>query len=151
MIDHGVLPAIAIGGGCVMLLALICIGLWRSRRRAARDQPRVTSFHMSVVDPRIADHGRAAWERTRTEIGPEPEIIDLDLVDVDVEIELDVEPPRMATDRTTIGYAPRRLARGSAPGIPHRIPYTTLPARPRDWDLHAPSVTARMRAARRSS
>src|SRR5439155_11704419 len=99
------------------------------------DAPRRTSFHMAVIDPRIADQGRAAWER-------EP--------DIDIEVQAIESVPRAPAYTYAVPSIdpprdqPRRFARGSAPGIaqPGRAP--TLPARPAGWEQHAPSVTARM-------
>jgi len=124
MIDQDVLPLIAIAGGCAALLVLACIGLAMRRRRSVRSTPRKTSFHMAVIDPAIAEHGRAAWEHTPIMPSvPMPNI----------------EPPR---------DVPRRFARGSAPGLEPPAG-ARLPARPQGWDVHMPSVTARMRAVRR--
>jgi len=119
MIDHDVLPVIAIAGGCGALLLLACICLAVRRPRIARSTPRKTSFHMAVIDPAIAEQGRAAWE----------------LVALPV-----IQPP---------GDVPRRFARGSQPGIEQPAHGTQLTARPHGWDVHHPSVTARMRAVRR--
>jgi hypothetical protein len=158
------LPTIAIGGGFVLLLALVGIALWIGRRRRFRESPRQTSFHMTAIDPRIARHGRAAWERSappcETPLGVEAPVI---VEEIDIPIDVETPPP----DRTVIGYSAYsafmqrqphgidndfhspRLARGSTPGIATpRSP--ALPARPTDWDLGAPSVTARMRAAKRT-
>ena len=104
-------PEIAIGGGCALVFALACIALWTRWRRPRRVLPRRTSFHLVVIDPRIALRGRAAFEST-----------------------------------------PRRFARGSQPGIAIESPVeeTVLPAHPLGWDVAAPSVTARLRAAKRA-
>lgn len=123
MIDHDVMPMVAIIGGSTMLVVLVLIGLWRSRRRADRaSHIRMTSFHMAVIDPRIAEQGRAAWERSGTSDGA-----------------------LMHAEQ------PRRFARGSTPGIATTpcLPTPALPARPQGWELTAPSVTARLRAVRR--
>ena len=125
MIDQDVLPLIAIAGGCAAVLVLACIGLAMRRRRKVRALPRKTSFHMAVIDPVIAEQGRAAWEHAPAPMPnvPMPNI----------------EPPR---------DVPRRFARGSKPGL-EAPAGARLAARPQGWDVHVPSVTARMRAVRR--
>jgi hypothetical protein len=135
MIDHDVLPVIAIAGGCAALLLLACIGLAAKRRRRARSTPRKTSFHMVAIDPAIAEFGRAAWEHApaspvRAAVMP--------ITPVAVQIP-NIDPPR---------DMPRRFARGSKPGL-EAPAQASLAARPHGWDVHMPSVTARMRAVRR--
>ncbi|MBA2538599.1 MAG: hypothetical protein H0V17_03105 [Deltaproteobacteria bacterium] len=176
MIDDINMPTLAIAGGFLLLLVLACI-LWRSRRRYVdRSSPesRRTSFHLAVIDPAIAEHGRAAWERSPSQDQLVYEVTDDHLVEV-VDIPLPPPPPpAVDDDHTSIGYAPvpppsrpyvqlfgqppqapPRLARGSTPAIAHPISHAAqahaqLPSHPHDWDVRAaPSVTARMRAARR--
>jgi hypothetical protein len=169
MVDEITTPMIAIAGGFVLLFALLCI-LWRSRRRYVdRSSPenRRTSFHFVVnIDPAIAEHGRAAWERSPSDADHQVhEVADDHLIEV-VDIPLPAPQPPQVDDYTSIGYAPvpppsrpydyrvQRFARGSTPAIshpaPHYMPQQQMAARPRDWDVPAaPSVTARMRATRR--
>jgi hypothetical protein len=132
------MPRIAIGGGFVLLFALVCIALWIGRRRRHREAPRRTSFHMAVIDPRVAEHRRAAWERpVRAVEAPAPIVAYSPAL-----------RPRESRDAMVRleRERPRRLARGSTPAIENA---EILPARPTDWELGAPSVTARMRAAKR--
>ncbi len=174
MIDDLTMPVIAIGGGFTLLLVLACILIVRARRSAARRRvlldARRTSFHLAVIVPSAADFGRAAFEDVPSvlaqQIAAAHEVRDDQLIEV-VEIP-PIAPP--VSEHTTIGYAPRppearpnmnvrmhyvgpRVARGSTPGIvtappAHAVP---LPSRPVDWDVPvAASVTARMRAYRRS-
>lgn len=136
MIDHDVLPLIAIAGGCGALLLLACIGLAVRRRRRVRSTPRKTSFHMAVIDPSIADHGRAAWEH----VPGVPSAVAAPVVPTTPVVPIpNIEPPR---------DMPRRFARGSKPGL-EAPAQAALAARPHGWDVHLPSVTARMRAVRR--
>lgn len=169
MIDDITMPTLAIAGGFLLLFVLACI-LWRSRRRYVdRSSPesRRTSFHLAVIDPTIAEHGRAAWERSPSQDQLVHEVADDHLVEV-----FDIPLPQPADEYTSIGYAPvsppsrpydyrvqmapQRLARGSTPAISNPISdvpqaHAQLPSQPRGWDvLAAPSVTARMRATRRS-
>jgi hypothetical protein len=136
MIDHDVLPVIAIAGGCGALLLLACIALAFRRRRRIHSTPRKTSFHMAVIDPAIADLQRAAWEHApvlpvRAAVMP--------ITPVAVQIP-NIDPPR---------EMPRRFARGSKPALEAPARGASLAARPHGWDVHMPSVTARMRAVRR--
>jgi hypothetical protein len=142
------MPEIVIAGGFALIFALGCIALWVGRRRRHREAPRRTSFHLAVIDPRIARNRRAAWERS---LAPHDE----DPVVEEIEIPIEVAAAAPAPDRTVVGFAPpvvnadrrpdrMRFPRGSTPAIA-----TALPARPRGWEPSAPSVTARMRAARR--
>jgi len=165
MLDDITMPTIAITGGFTLLFVLVCILIVRARGIARRRRvllgARRTSFHIVVIDPRIALQGRAAFEEVS-------QVRDDQLVVV--------VPPR-ATDYTSIGYPPRpapapppprpnmhvrylaprqRMARGSTPAISsapgtHQHSQTMVrPAQPIDWDVPgAPSVTARMRMYRR--
>ena len=136
MIDHDVMPLIAIAGGCGAVFLLLCIALVR-RRRIGAEAPRKTSFYMAAIDPSVAEVGRAAFEAVAVS-APErrstPRVIAVPVAPAYVALPA-IDPPR----------EPQRLARGSAPGI-ERV----LPARPQGWEQHAPSVTARMRAVRRT-
>lgn len=163
MPDDITLPMIAIGGGFALLLVVLCI-FWfaarsLARRRRARLAARRTSFHAVVIDPRIAELGRAAFEdmpRARQD-----QVIEV------VEILLPPPPP-MPVITPVVDYLPQprpdmrvqmhylqrepqqpRMARGSTPGIV-TAPRPHAHARTNDWDVPtAPSVTARMRAYRR--
>ncbi len=161
MPDDITMPMIAIGGGFALLFVVLCIFGFAARslarRRRARLAARRTSFHAVVIDPRIAELGRAAFEDMPR---PRSEVIEV------VEILLPPPPP-MPVITPVVDYLPQprpdmrvrmhylqrepqppRMARGSTPGI------VTAP-RPHaqyanDWDVPtAPSVTARMRAYRR--
>jgi hypothetical protein len=143
------MPAIAIAGGFVLLFVLACVVMLGARRRRTdRSAPRRTSFHLAVIDPAIAEHGRAAWECSPAW---EP-VQDIEVEDHMVEVEDVILPPPSVSDHTSIGYAPMpRYARGSTPAI-STAPraHVSLPARPLGWGVPvAPSVTARMRASRR--
>lgn len=145
MIDHDVAPLIAIGGGCTALFALLCIVVLRKRRREVQG-PRKTSFYAVAIDPSIAERGRAAFEAVPS--APEP--VATAATQIAPVITPYVQMPAIFSPQAACGSAlpprePRRFARGSAPGIDHG-----LPARPQGWEQHAPRVTARIRATRRT-
>ncbi len=141
------LPMIAIAGGCLLLVLVLGIfwfaGRTLAHRRCARLDARRTRFHAVVIDPRIAELDRAAFEGSpRPAREPVIEVVEIEL-----------PPPPVCVP--VIDYAalpplrmPRRMARGSTPGI------AITPGAPvwdaTDWDVPtAPSVTARMRTYRR--
>lgn len=160
MPDDITMPMIAIGGGFTLLALLVCILIARARgiarRRRALLDTRRTRFHAAVIDPRIADLARAAFEDV-----PRPVRVEDQPVHV-VEIELPPPPPMpvavpvvdyvrpdMRVQMHYLHRQPRRMARGSAPGIPYAPPAHAYSATT-EWDVPtAPSVTARMRAYRR--
>jgi hypothetical protein len=143
MLDDITLPMIAIAGGSVLLVLVLCI-FWfaargLARRRRARLDARRTSFHAVVIDPRIAELGRAAFEDM-----PRRE----DVIEV---VDIELPPPIPVMDYAALHslqreHPPRRMARGSTPAIVTRAHAQSAT----EWDVPtAPSVTARMRAYRR--
>ena len=109
--DDITMPTIAIAGGFTLLFVLVCILIVRARRIARRRRALVdarrTSFHLAVIDPTAASHGRAAFERLPSPLAQAPapqQVTDDQLIEV-VEIPLPPPPPP-ASDYTTIGYAP---------------------------------------------
>jgi hypothetical protein len=173
MIDDITMPGIAIGGGFLLLFVLACILIVRARLIARRRRllldARRTSFHLAVIVPSAAEHGRAAFEDVPSPLQISThEVRDEQLIEV-VDIPLPPPPPIQMNEYTTIGYAPRppeprpnmnvrmhyvgpRMARGSTPAIVTAPPAhgVYLAPRPADWDVPVTaSVTARMRAYRR--
>lgn len=140
------MPSIAIGGGFTLLAVLLCILVVRARgvarRRRARLAARRTSFHVAVIDPRIATLGRAAFEevvpvRAQPKLAPPPVTLAF------------VPPPPRPDMRVRMHYLqrepqqPRRMARGSTPGI---VPAPQAHTRADEWDVPtAASVTAQRR------
>lgn len=159
MPDDLTMPMIAIGGGFTLLALLVCILIARARkitrsRRALLDTRR-TRFHAAVIDPRIADLARAAFEDVQRPVRVEEQPVHV--------VEIEIPPPPMPAAVPVVDYArpdmrvqmhylnrqPRRMARGSAPGIPY-APTAHAQSATTEWDVPtAPSVTARMRAYRR--
>ena len=173
MLDDITMPVIAIGGGFTLLFVLSCILIVRARRIANRRRvllaTRRTSFHLAVIVPSAAEHGRAAFEDVPSQLAQQiaaAYVVRGDQLIEVVDIPLPPPPVPMPLvrndDYTTIGHAPRppaprqtmtepRMARGSTPGIAPPAHGVQLPSRPVDWDMPvAASVTARMRAYRRS-
>lgn len=151
------LPMIAIAGGCLLLVLVLGIfgfaTLQLARRRRARLAARRTSFHAVVIDPRIAELGRAAFEDLPRPREPVIEVVDIALPPppppvLDYAVLPPLPRPDMRVRMHDLSREPRRMARGSTPGI------VTAPRAhtqlEHDWDVPtAPSVTARMRAYRR--
>lgn len=142
------LPMIAIAGGCLLLVLVLGIFWFAGRPIPRRLDARRTRFHAVVIDPRIAELGRAAFED-----GPRParepviEVVDIVLPPPPVCVpvmDYAALPPRMHS----LPQPPRRIARGSTPAI---VTAPSAHARhANDWDVPtAPSVTARMRTYRR--
>jgi hypothetical protein len=140
-------PLLAIAGGCTLLVVLLCILVVRARgiarRRRALLATRRTRFH-AVIDPRVADLGRAAFEVVEVEVET-AQVVDTITIPAPPPPRPNMHVRMHSLQRET---PPRRLARGSTPAIVYPAHISTGCAS--DWDVPtAPSVTAQLRAYRR--
>jgi len=165
------MPAIAIGGGFALLIALagIAIVSTRTRSRPRVTRTRRTRLHTAVIDPRVAALGRAAFEDAALEVRddqvvevverrspppPPPPPMPTPQPVADYPALASISPPRTPRPdmRVRVHYLgretpprPRRIARGSTPALAG-----IARTRADDWDLPtSPAVTAQLRADRR--